>query len=438
MNYTVREVLSFVEENDVKFIRLAFCDIFGTQKNISINSDELENAFSSGVPIEVSPIPGFMNIEKTDLLLFPDSNTLKLLPWRPSHGKVARLFCDIRYPNGEPFEGDGRFILKSAELRAKDMGFTCRIGTECEFYLFQNDEKGIATNRPADFGGYMDIAPLDKCENVRREVCLTLEEMDIKPVSSYHEKGPGQNEINFKFGSALDVADNLITFKSVVKTISERNGYTASFMPKPILDNSGSGLHIHISLIKDNENIFKEMDKTKDNHAKHFVYGIMSKVKEMTAFLNPLTNSYRRFGLCEAPKDINWSYENLSPLIRILAENDFQRMELRSTDPSCNPYIAFALLINAGLDGIEQGEKADNSINFNDLELSKDCVKKFEELPINLLKAIKLAEKSEFLLSYLPKKLLDKYIYLKKKEYAIYDKSENKNKAEMELYFLYN
>ena len=254
--YTFQEVMQYVMENDVKFIRLAFCDIFGTQKNISIMPRELSRAFREGISIDASSIRGFANANRSDLLLFPEPSTLSVLPWRPSQGRVVRFFCDIKYPDGTPFECDARQVLRQAQSDMKKLGYSVKIGTECEFYLLKQDEEGLPTKTPHDNASYMDIAPLDKGENVRRQICLTLEEMNLRPEASHHETGPGQNEIDFAYDSAVTAADNLITFRGVVKTMASVNGLYASFLPKIYRDHPGNGLHINLSLFQNGENVF--------------------------------------------------------------------------------------------------------------------------------------------------------------------------------------
>ena len=438
MNNTITEVLEFIKENDVKFIRLAFCDIFGTQKNISIMPDELSRAFEHGISFDASSISGFMNVEKSDLFLVPDPVTLSVLPWRPSHGRVVRFFCDIKYPDGSVFEGDGRNILKNAVLEAEVLGYKCRIGAECEFYLFKMDEKGMPVAVPHDSAGYCDIAPLDKGENVRREICLTLEEMGIKPESSHHEQGPGQNEVDFKYSDVLTAADNLVTFKSVVKTVAARNGLHASFMPKPLANASGSGLHINISLLENGLNVFSNRNKEHGAIPEKFIAGVMAKIPEMTAFLNPLTNSYTRFGKFEAPKYITWSHQNRSQLIRIpAAEGEYCRMELRSPDPSCNPYLAFALVIRAGLEGINKQMSLVPAFDANLYEAEVDKISgSLSYIPENLGLAIDLARKSTFVQRVLPLKTIDKFLSSKLLEWNCYLQAEHKEQFEKEMYFL--
>ncbi len=436
MKYTVNEVLQFIEENDVKFIRLIFCDIFGTLKNISIISEELPRAFESGISFDASSIKGFMNIEESDLFLYPDPSTLCILPWRPQQGRVVRFFCNIKHPDGTPFEGDGRDILKKAVKYAEESGYKIEIGTECEFYLFEEDEKGYPTLEPQDKAGYFDTAPLDKGENVRRDICLTLEQMGILPENSHHEQGPGQNEVDFKYSDALSSADNLITFKSVVKTIAHINGLHASFMPKPLKNHSGSGLHINISLLNNNVNLFENMKFYHHPEADSFIAGILNKVQDITLFLNPLTNSYNRFGLSSAPKYVSWSHENRSQLIRIPAANGkYSRIELRSSDPSCNPYLAFALLIYAGIDGIKNKEKLCEPSNINLFDANDEILKNFDKIPDNLEKAIYITQNSQFVNKYLPQKTIEKFISSKQSEWNNYILSNDKEKFEIDSYF---
>ncbi len=418
MDYTVAEVLQFVEENDVKFIRLQFCDMFGAVKNIAIMADELPRAFEMGVSFDASAVKGFMNMEECDLYLHPDPSTLAVLPWRPQQGRVARFFCDVKRADGENFEGDGRTLLKAAVKRAADKGYVCEIGSECEFYLFELDENGNPTKRPHDRAGYLDVAPLDRGENVRREICLTLESMGIKPESSHHEQGPGQNEVDFRHADALTAADNLVTFKTIVKTMANRNGLYASFLPKPLEDFSGNGLHINLSLLRGGLNLFKIGSNEHSQEAESFIAGILQRVREITLFLNPLMNSYQRFGLFEAPKYISWSHQNRSQLVRIPAEGGAAaRMELRSPDPSCNPYFALALLIHAGLDGIEQGLELCAPANVNLYEADSATLSGFESLPETLLEAVHVARSSDFVKKYLPEKAAEKIFAEKQQEW---------------------
>ena len=435
MNETILEALQFVEENDVKFIRLAFCDIFGRQKNISIMPKELPRAFESGISFDASAIRGFMNVEESDLFLVPEAGTISILPWRPSHGRVMRFFSNIKHPDGTPFEGDGRYILKKAVQQCANMGYVCKIGTECEFYLFETDEKGNPTDQPHDHGTYCDIAPLDKGENVRREICLTLEEMGLLPESSHHEQGPGQNEIDFQHSDAMTAADNLITFRSAVKVVAARNGLYASFMPKPIPGKSGSGMHTNISLSKNGENIFRAENGEYSPEAKSFIAGIMEIIPEITLFLNPTTNSYARFGEFEAPKYITWSHQNRSQLVRIpAATGEFSRMELRSPDLSCNPYLAFSLLIHAGLEGIKEHKTLSAPSNYNLYEHDV-FMEGLTPLPKNLGEAIVCAEKSRFLRTVFTEDFIQKFLEVKRQEWRAYIDSPDKFAFERDTYF---
>ncbi len=436
MTNTVKEVLAFVKENDVKFLRLAFCDLFGVQKNISIMPDELPYAFENGVTFDASAINGFSDVTKSDLLLFPDPATLDILPWRPQEGRVVRFYCDIKNPDKSDFEADSRTILKKVVKRCEDMGYVCKIGSEFEFYLFKTDENGEPTNITLDNGSYFDISPLDKGENIRREICLCLEEMVIRPESSHHERGPGQNEIDFKFGDALTCADNFLTFKSVVKAIAARNGLFASFMPKPLPDKSGSGLHVNLSLSQNGYNMFKSSPDDHNKVAESFIAGILERTPEMTLFLNPLANSYERFGSHEAPKYVSWSHQNRSQLIRIpAAKGEKMRMELRSPDPSLNPYLAFALIISAGLDGIGKNLVLPPPLNVDLYKAEDSIIKNLTLLPQNISEAIALAENSDFVKNTITKEVSERYISIKKEEASDFLNVQNKDDFYKERYF---
>ena len=387
MIYTAREVYDFVRQEDVKFIRLAFCDVNGKQKNISIMPDELPRAFSDGISFDASAIKGFGDEVGSDLLLFPVPSTLNILPWRSSHGNVIRMFCSMKYPDGTQFEKDSRMILQRAVDAAAAKGVSVQFGAEFEFYLFNTDEKGMPTDEPFDRAGYMDVAPEDRGENARREICLTLLEMGIKPESSHHEEGPGQNEIDFRYSDAMTAADNAMNFMTVVKAAAQRNGIYADFSPKPLPGESGNGLHINMSV------------KTADgeDHTNAFMAGILAHIKEMTAFLNPTEDSYKRLGEKKAPKYITWSPENRSQLIRIpAAKGEYRRIELRSPDPTANPYIAYALLIMAGLDGIERELTAPEAVNVNLYKADSSVTDPLDRLPASLDEAIAVAEGSDF------------------------------------------
>lgn len=357
--YTESEVLDFIEEEDVKFIRLAFFDISGKQKNISIMPSELPRAFKEGISFDASAILGFESPDKSDLFLQPDPSTLAILPWRPTSGKVVRMFCNIKNPDGSPYKKDYRTLLKNAIKQAKDeFGIEIYIGAEIEFYLFKLNEKGEPTKEPFDQAGYMDIAPEDKGENIRREICFTLEQMGIIPEASHHEEGPGQNEIDFHYSDALTAADNTATFKWIVRTKAASNGLFADFSPKPLADKPGSGMHINIS--------YKSL-RTEDkvDYLPYMLGGILNHIEEMTYYLNPSEESYDRLGEFKAPKYICWGKENRSALVRVPSSKHDVRFEIRSSDPSCNPYLAFSLVIFAALDGIKNKITPPNPVSDN-------------------------------------------------------------------------
>ena len=400
MKYSKQEVMQYIQEADVKFIRLAFCDVFGKQKNISIMPEELPRAFEYGIAIDASAIEGFGDETHSDLLLHPDADTLMPLPWRPEHGRVVRMFCTISYPDGRTFECDSRSILKQAVQDAEKAGFQFFFGAEQEFYLFNLDDNGNPTKEPYDNAGYMDIAPEDKGENIRREVCLTLEQMGIRPESSHHEEGPGQNEIDFRYSSPLAAADNAMTFQTVVKTVARRNGLYADFSPKPLEDKPGNGFHINMSV--------KSSDNT--DNMDFMISGILANVADMTVFLNPLESSYQRFGNNKAPKYISWSSENRSQLVRVpAAVGEYRRAELRSPDPAANTYLAFALMIYASLYGIQNKLELQDPADINLYKADADTLAKFEQLPENLKSACDLANNSDFIKKHIPGAILEIY-----------------------------
>ena len=434
MKHTAQDILNFVEDNDVKFVRLAFCDIFGNQKNISLFASELPRAFEEGVCFDGSSIAGFMNTEESDLVLWPDPNTVSILPWRPAEGRVMRMYCDITLPDGKPFEGNCRSYLQSVIRRGKAMGLTCDVGCECEFYLFETDERGNPTKIPMDRGGYFDISPLDKGENIRREICFAMDDMGLKPQHSHHESGHGQNEVDFMYSTALRAADNLNTFKSTVKAIADRNGLFASFMPKPLPDQAGSGLHVNVSLFRDGKNLF-EGDIAPDSESGRFIAGILAHARELAAFCNPVPNSYARFGSCEAPKFVSWSRQNRSQLVRLpSAHGEFCRLEMRSPDPACNPYLAIGLILAAGFDGIEKKMALPAPINRN-LFLSSESAG-LESLPASLREAITVADRSDFIQKELPLALANKYFEYQTQLCLNYEHADDPSVWEREHCFL--
>lgn len=400
MKYSRQEVIQYVQEEDVKFVRLAFCDVFGRQKNVSIVASELPRAFEYGIAIDASAIAGFGDVTRSDLLLRPDPETLMLLPWRPEHGRVVRMFCSIVCPDGNPFPCDCRAILKSAVDEAERRGLKFLFGAEQEFYLFKRDENGEPTKIPYDKANYMDTAPEDKGENIRREICLTLEQMGIWPECSHHEEGPGQNEIDFRYSDAITAADNAMTLQAIVKIIAERNGLHADFGPKPLADKPGNGFHINMSV------------QSADGRdcLMNLVAGVLDKVAEMTAFLNPTDESYTRLGGYKAPDYISWSRENRSQLVRVpAAAGEYRRAELRSPDPMANPYLALALMIHAGLYGIEQGLTPPPPADVDLYRAGADTLSRFRRLPQNLPSACATAAESEFIRRHIPAGILAAY-----------------------------
>ena len=399
MNYSKEEVMQYVAEEDVKFIRLAFCDVFGKQKNISIMPEELPRAFEHGIAFDASAIAGFGDEAHSDLFLHPDPETLTWLPWRPEHGKVVRMFCAVSYPDGTPFACDTRGLLKKAVADARAAGYTFSFGAEQEFYLFELDEKNDPTKIPYDRAGYMDIAPEDKGENVRREICLTLEQMGIRPESSHHEEGPGQNEIDFRYTEALAAADNVMTFQTVVRTVARRNGLYADFSPKPLLNAPGNGFHVNWSVKPDDQKKQESM-----------IAGVLDKIVPMTVFFNPVDASYERLGQMKAPRFVSWSRENRSQLVRIpAAAKEYRRAELRSPDPAANPYIAFTLMIRAGLYGAENGLSLPAPVDLNLYQAENAMTDALTRLPDTLAKAKAAAKSDEWLKTMLPAEILNAY-----------------------------
>ena len=425
-NYTKEDIFRIVADEEIKFIRLQFTDIFGQLKNVAIMPSQLEKALNNQITLDGSSIAGFVRIEESDQYLYPDLNTFTILPWRPQHGRVARLICDVYNPDGTPFIGDPRGALKKELKRAADMGYSFNIGPELEFFLFQTDDDGKPTTKTHDEAGYFDLGPLDHGESTRREVCLTLENMGFEIEASHHEVAAGQHEIDFKYADALVAADNIMTFKMAVKTIAQKNGLHATFMPKPIFGECGSGMHINMSLFKDGKNIFfdENGDKKLSKEAYSFIAGLVEHVKGFTVLTNPLVNSYKRLvpGY-EAPCYIAWSAGNRSALIRIpSARGKSTRVELRCPDPCCNPYLALAACLAAGLDGIEKGMTPPAEITDNIYDMSEKEMKSrgIESLPGSLHEAIKEFEADEVVKNALGEHIVDQYIIGKEQEWKEY------------------
>lgn len=427
MDFSPKELLNFVAENDVKFIRLTFCDMQGNLKNIAIMPDELPRAFSHGILLDAA---GFSDCYQ-DLLLVPDISTLSVLPWRPKSGRVVRFFCNIKNLDGTYYAGELRYTLQSYIQELYSRGYSCEFGTRSEFYLFDCDHEGRPTKTPHDHAGYLDIAPLDKCENTRREICLSLEEMGLDPLRSCHKYGPGQNEIDFRSAEPVTAADNMVHYKAVVKTIAAQNGLYASFMPKPLSGTYGSALTIMLSPRKNGKHIFALENGALSQEGRSFIAGILAHVQEMTVFLNPIVNSYTRLRHSGAPNEVGWSFENRGPLLRIpAAVGTIPGIEIRSTDCCCNPYISFRLLLAAGMDGLEQH-----------MELSEDLhitaeKKPLPALPATLEEAYALAKESAFIEANLPAEIRRNFYQSIEQQLALYHAAEDKAKFEEQQYFL--
>ena len=427
MNYYTRaDILRIVEEEDVGFIRLQFTDIFGVMKNVAITASQLEKALDHQIMFDGASIEGFARIEESDMYLYPDLDTFEIFPWRPQQGKVARLICDVYKPDGTIFQSDPRYVLKKVMSQAKSMGLEFDVGPECEFFLFHTDEDGLPTTVTHESAGYFDLGPLDLGENARRDMVLTLEDMGYEIEASHHESAPAQHEIDLHYDEALASADSIMTFKLVVKTIAKRHGLHATFMPKPKSGINGSGMHINMSMRKDGINIFHD---SKDpaglsKEAYWFIGGLMKHMKAICFITNPVVNSYKRLvpGY-EAPVYIAWSARNRTPLIRIPdTRGDAVRIELRSPDPSANPYLALAVCLAAGLEGIQNAIMPPKSVDCNIYEMSEEERKAsgIEMLPGSLLEAAREFEKDAFIQSVLGEDLSKKYIEAKTREYADY------------------
>lgn len=425
--YTKDDIFRMVEEEDVEFIRLQFTDIFGTLKNIAITSSQLEKALDNKCMFDGSSVEGFVRIEESDMYLYPDYDTFEIFPWRPQQGKVARLICDVYTPDGKPFEGDPRWILKKTIKEANEMGYRFDVGPECEFFLFHTDDNGLPTTLSHEKAGYFDLGPNDLGENIRRDMVLTLEEMGFEIEASHHEVAPAQHEIDFKYDEVLKTADNIQTFKMTVKTIAKRHGLYATFMPKPKFGISGSGMHINMSLAtEEGKNIFAD-EKGKiglSDDAYHFIAGIMKHARGMSAITNPLVNSYKRLvpGY-EAPVYIAWSAKNRSPLIRIPASRgNGTRVELRNPDPTANPYLVLALCLAAGLDGIKNKIEVPDSVDCNIYEMTpgERRAAGIENMPADLKEAVDCLVADEFLCSVLGEHITTKYVEAKMKEWENY------------------
>ena len=424
MNYTKEDILAIAEQKDIKFIRLQFIDIFGQIKNVAITRSQLEKALDNKCMFDGSSIEGFVRINESDMYLRPDYNSFVILPWKD---RTTRLICDVYCTDGDTaFMGDPRNVLKKVIKEAADMGFTFNAGPECEFFLFRLDENGNPTTNTGDVAGYFDMGPADKGEECRRDICLALEEMGFEIEASHHECAQGQHEIDFKFDEVLKTADNVITFKHVVKTYARRHNLHATFMPKPVYGICGSGMHTNMSLMKDGKNAFYDPDKKYglSDTALHFIAGVLAHIKGITAVANPLVNSYKRLvpGY-EAPVYIAWSASNRSTLIRIpTARGMGTRVELRSPDPACNPYLEMALCLAAGLDGIKNNLTPPEPVDYNVFELTAAELKEagIDCLPGSLIEAVYAAEADPFIKETVGDHVFSAYIEGKKNEWDEY------------------
>ncbi|MFC1954777.1 glutamine synthetase family protein [Chloroflexota bacterium] len=419
-------VLKMAKEHDVKFIRLWFTDILGMLKSFAITVGELEGALENGMGFDGSSIEGFARIDESDMVAMPDPDTFQLLPWRPrEHRAVARMFCDVLKPGGEPFEGDPRYILKKNLKRAADMGYIFYVGPELEYFYF----KDVNGTEPLDYGGYFDMTPLDSATDLRRDTVLTLEEMGIIVEYSHHEVAASQHEIDMRYTDAMTMADNVMTYRLVVKQIAMSHGVYATFMPKPVFGINGSGMHVHQSLFKGDRNAFFD---PKDSYflskeARSYIAGLLKYAPEITCIANQWVNSYKRLvpGY-EAPAYLSWARRNRSDLIRVPeyrpGKENATRVEFRSPDPACNPYLTFSVMLAAGLEGIEKGYEAPEPIEENVYEMSEEERRKrgIDTLPGNLWEALKLTEKSELVRKALGDHVLDAFIKNKKVEWDLY------------------
>ena len=427
MLYTKEDIIRKVKEEDVEFIRLQFTDIFGQLKNVAITASQIEKAVNNQIMFDGSSIEGFVRIDESDQYLYPDLDSFTIFPWRPSHGRVARLICDVHDPDGAPFVGDPRYVLKQVIQKANDMGFDAfNVGPEAEFFLFQTDDEGKPTVRTNDEAGYFDLGPLDHGEGTRREICMSLEQMGFEIEASHHEVAQGQHEIDFKYADALRTADNIMTFKLAVKTLAQKNGLHATFMPKPIFGVNGSGMHTNMSLFRDGKNAFYDPSDPKglSNAAYSFIAGLLAHVKGMAAITNPLVNSYKRLvpGY-EAPCYLAWSASNRSALIRIpAARGQSTRVELRCPDPACNPYLELAVCLAAGLDGIEKGLTPPPEITDNIFAMSPAARRRrgIEALPGSLEEALVCMKKDKLIMDSLGEHVTGQYIAGKEAEWEEY------------------
>lgn len=426
--YKKEDIFRMVEEEDVEFIRLQFTDMFGMLKNVAITAGQLEKALNNRCVFDGSAIEGFVREEETDMYLHPDLDTFTIFPWRPQQGKVARLVCDVYGPDGTPFEGDPRYILKKVLKEAEELGFYFNVGPECEFFLFHTDEEGRPTTKTHEMAGYFDVAPIDLAENVRRDIVLNLEEMGFEIESSHHEIAPAQHEVDFQYEKGLKAADNILTFKMAVKSIAKQHGLHATFMPKPKAGVNGSGMHINMSLEdKLGKNLFADTDDKLglSRLAYEFMAGILAHIKSMCLLTNPIVNSYKRLipGY-DAPVYIAWSRAtNRGQIVRIPSSRGAStRLELRSLDSAMNPYLALAACLAAGLDGIKNHIELPEPVVQNIYAMDEETIKErgIDHLPETLGEAIDEFEEDVFLRNVLGDHIFYKYLEAKKEEWNVF------------------
>ncbi len=420
------EILKTCDKENIQFMRLQFTDIMGANKNVEIPRSQFGKALDGEIMFDGSSIDGFARIEESDMLLKPDYSTFRILPWSSAQGKVARIICEVFNPDGTPFEGDPRQVLKRVVKRAQEQGFTFYAGPEVEFFLFLIDEHGEATNRTHDAAGYFDLAPIDRGEKARQEMVNVLISMGFEMEAAQHELAAGQHEIDFKYADAVTTADNVTTFKYIIRTVAQNYRLHATFMPKPVYGINGSGMHTHMSLFRNGKNAFYDPDGDQQlsDTARYFIGGILTHVRAFLAVTNPLVNSYKRLvpGY-EAPVNIAWSERNRSPLVRVPAKRgESTRIELRVPDPSCNPYLALAVMLAAGLDGIERKITPPPPVNKNIFTMSEREKKRLRihPLPSNLLQAIEHMQKSKLMRETLGDHIFFHFIEAKKKEWHEY------------------
>ncbi len=425
--YTAADIARIVKEENVEFIRLQFTDIFGTFKNVAITASQLQKALNNQCMFDGSSIEGFVRIEESDMLLYPDYDSFLIFPWYDAPYKEARLICDVYKPDGTPFAGDPRSLLKKVLAEAEEMGFTAfNVGPECEFFLFNTNEDGHPTTITKDRGAYFELGPTDLGESVRREMCLALEEMGYEIEASHHENANGQHEIDFKYTDALKAADNIVTFKLAVKTIADQHGMYATFMPKPVYGKEGSGMHINMSLMRNGENAFYDPQDPRglSKTAYQFIAGVLEHARGISAVTNPLVNSYKRLvSGYEAPVYIAWSTGNRSPLVRVPASRGMgTRLELRNPDPSANPYLALALCLAAGLDGIRRELTPPDAVDYNLYEMNEEELNRHGicQLPADLEEAVQAMKKDALVKETLGEHIFSRYVLHKSEEWAEY------------------